>query len=132
MAQQTELVGISDASNSFKRIKADENHSLNINQEENFCSFTANYTGAQTNLNIIAPIAGDRLHICGVYVNTATTQTDINIRFATSGKIVLYLHTTAQTRDALQPIHIDGGINEPLTLDCGANTFVAICYYCHC
>ena len=84
------------------------------------------------NVNIINPTSGNRLHICAVYVNTATTQTDINLRFVTSGKTVLYLHTTAQTRDAVQPIHIDGAINEPLTLSCGANTFVAVCYCCHC
>jgi len=132
MANQTELVGNSLGSGSLKRIGSNETHALNVNQEENFCSFTANYTGAQTNLDIITPASGERLHVCGIYTNTATTQGDINLRFVTSGKTVLYLHTTTQTRDAIQPIHIDGAINEPLTLDCGANTFIAVCYCCHC
>jgi len=132
MANQGELVGESNASKTFKSVGTNETNSLNVNQEENFCSFTANYTGAQTDLEIINPTSGERLHICGIYVNTATVATDVNIRFATSNKTVLYFHTAQAARDALQPIHIDGAIDEPLTLSCGANTFVAVCYCCHC
>lgn len=130
MATQVEITG-NNPEGSYDTAEVDSRNALKVNVEEHFLTFTQNYTGAQTNLVIITPPSGQKVHVCSVYVNTATTNVDVDIHFTTSGRYALYLHTAAQTRDAMSPVHVDGNVGETLQLSCGANTFVAICYYFH-
>ncbi len=131
MAQQSEIIGLSDESNSFKKVKTNDTNALNVNIQQFLSSFAQDYSGAQTNLTIITPSSGKKIEIIGVYTSTSTTTTDITLDFATSGNIVFKLYTTQRATAAGIPCHHDGAVDESLRLTCGANTFICISYMEH-
>lgn len=130
MAEQVEIVG-NNPFGSYDAAEVDSQNALKVNLEEHMSTFTQNYALAQTNTVIITPPSGQKVHVCGLHVNTDTINVDVDIHFTTSGRYVLYLYTAQSHRGTLQPVHVDGNTGETLQLSCGAKTFVAICYYFH-
>ena len=118
MANQTEIIGLSDASNNLKRVKTNDVNALNVNIQQFLTSFTQDYAGAQTNLTIITPSSGKKLEIIGVYVSTSTVNIDITLDFVTSGNIVFKLYTAQKATDSGIPCHHDGAVDESLRLTC--------------
>ncbi len=131
MAQQIEIIGLSDESNSLKRVKTNDVEALNVNIQQFLSSFAQDYSGAQTNLTIITPSSGKKLEIIGVYTSTSTVNIDVTLDFATSGNIIFKLYTAQKATDSGIPCHHDGAINESLRLTCGANTFICVSYIEH-
>ena len=131
MAQQTEIIGLSDESNSFKKVKTNDTNALNVNIQQFLSSFAQDYSGAQTNLTIITPSSGKKLELIGVYTSTSTVNIDVTLDFAISGNIVFKLYTAQKATDSGIPCHHDGAINESLRLTCGANTFICVNYIEH-
>ncbi len=131
MASQIEILGLSDQSNSFKKVKTNDTNSLNVNIQQFLTSFTQDYAGAQTNLTIVTPSSGKKLEIIGVYASTSTVNIDITLDFATSGNIVFKLYTAQKATDSGIPCHHDGAVDESLRLTCGANTFICVSYMEH-
>ena len=131
MANQIEIVGLSDESNSLKRVKTNDVEALNVNIQQFLSSFAQDYSGAQTNLTIITPSSGKKLEIIGVYTSTSTVNIDVTLDFATSGNIVFKLYTAQRATATGIPCHHDGSTNESLRLTCGANTFICVNYIEH-
>ncbi len=131
MAQQSEIIGLSDASNSFKKVKTNDTNALNVNIQQFLSSFAQDYSGAQTNLTIITPSSGKKLEIIGVYTSTSTVNVDVTLDFATSGNIIFKLYTAQRATAAGIPCHHDGAVDESLRLTCGANTFICVSYIEH-
>lgn len=104
---------------------------LNVTFVEELTTFSADYSGAQTDQTIITPSTGKKLHISGVYVSTSTINVDITLAFATSGDVIFKLYTAQRASQAGIPCHHDGAVNEVLKLTCGANTFVCVTYREH-
>ncbi len=125
MAQQTQITDLSNTAG------VSSNNELNVNLAENCVTFTADYAGAQAGVIILTPSLGDSFEIHNVFVSTDTTTTDVTLAFATSGIIIFKLYTTNFTAVTSQILHIDGAVNEPITLTCGADTFVSITYHGH-
>lgn len=131
MAGQVEIVGVEPASNTRRRAEVNAGNSLNVNVTEQTTTFSQDYSGAQSNLTIITPSAGKKLHIERVFVSTSTTATDVTLDFATTGNVVFKLYTAQIATTAGIPCHHDGQTNESLRLTCGAKTFVCVDYYEH-
>ena len=131
MAQRSEIIGLSDASNSFKKVKTNDTSALNVNIQQFLSSFAQDYSGAQTNLTIITPSSGKKLEIIGVYASTSTVNVDVTLDFVTSGNIIFKLYTAQKATAVGIPCHHDGAINESLRLTCGANTFICVSYIEH-
>ena len=125
MAQQVEISDLT------YKAGVSPNKELNVNQAENCVTFTADYAGAQAGVIILTPSLGDSFEIHNVFVSTDTTTTDVTLEFATSGITIFKLYTTNFTAVTSQILHIDGGVNEPITLTCGADTFISITYHGH-
>ena len=131
MANQIEIIGLSDESNSFKKVKTNDVNALNVNIQQFVTSFAQDYPGAQTDLTIITPSSGKKLEITQIYTSTSTVNVDITLDFATSGNIAFKLYTAQKATEAGIPCHHDGAINESLRLTCGANTFICVSYMEH-
>ena len=131
MANQIEIVGLSENSNSLKRVKTNDVEALNVNIQQFLSSFAQDYSGAQTNLTIITPSSGKKIEIIGVYTSTSTVNVDVTLDFATSGNIVFKLYTAQKATDSGIPCHHDGEVDESLRLTCGANTFICVSYMEH-
>ncbi len=131
MAQQSEIIGLSDASNSFKKVKTNDTSALNVNIQQFLSSFAQDYSGAQTNLTIITPSSGKKLEIIGVYASTSTVNVDVTLDFVTSGNIIFKLYTAQKATAVGIPCHHDGAVDESFRLTCGANTFICVSYIEH-
>ena len=82
--------------------------------------FVNNYLIEQTNLAVITPSSGKKLH---VWVVIADTGSNFSLEFKTSQKIVKNIPTIG-TGD----VEFIGAIDEVLSLDCGVNTSIGIMY----
>ncbi len=131
MTNQIEIVGLSENSNSLKRVKTNDVEALNVNIQQFLTSFAQDYSGAQTNLTIITPSSGKKIEIIGIYASTSTVNIDITLDFATSGNVVFKLYTAQRATAAGIPCHHDGAVDESLRLTCGANTFICVSYMEH-
>ena len=131
MANQIEIVGVSDVSNTLKRVKTNDVEALNVNIQQFLTTFAQDYSGAQTNLTIITPSSGKKLEITQIYASTSTVNIDITLDFATSENVVFKLYTAQKATDAGIPCHHDGSVDESLRLTCGANTFICVSYIEH-
>ena len=123
MANQTQITDLN------YKAGVSPNKELNVNLAENCVTFTADYSGAQTGVIILTPSLGKRIEIHNVFVSTDTTTTDVTLEFATSGITIFKLYTTNFTAATSQILHIDGAVNEPMTLTCGADTFISVTYH---
>ncbi len=123
MAQQTQITNLTNS--------ASVNHDgeLLVSMEDNRITFTADYSGAQAGVIILTPSSGKSLEIHEIYVSTDTTTTNVTLEFATSGITAFKLYTTNFTAAETSFIHVDGAVNEPITLTCGADTFISITYH---
>ena len=123
MANQIEITDLN------YNVEVSSNKELLVNLAENCITFTADYSGAQAGVIILTPSSGKSLEIHNVFVSTDTTTTDVTLEFATSGITIFKLYTTNFTAVTSQILHIDGAVDEPITLTCGADTFISITYH---
>ena len=94
-------------------------------------TFSRVYTSNQTNLNIITPASGKKLCVHGVIVATDSNTGDVSLDFATSNIPVSRLYATRHQQQVAIHLHIEGAVNEPLTLNTttGNNDlFIAVSY----
>jgi len=94
-------------------------------------TFSRVYTSNQTNLDIITPTSGKRLCVHTVIIVTESNTGDVKLDFATSNKPVGRLYATRDQQQVATHLHIEGAVNEPLTLNTttGNNdVFIAISY----
>ncbi len=123
MAQQTQITNLTNPAS------VNSDGEVLVSMEDNRITFTADYAGAQAAVIILTPTFGKSLEIHEIYVSTDTTTTDITLAFVTSGITIFKLYTTNFTASVINMVHIDGAVNEPVTLTCGADTFISITYH---
>ena len=113
---------------------ANGKRSLVVNVDESQCSFSEEYSSDQTNLAIITPPVGGRLHIHGGYCATDGTAGEVQIDFLTSGKKVFRMYVSKENTTALSTLNIFGDINEPLilntTVGADKHVFIIVNYMC--
>lgn len=85
------------------------------------------FSTAQTGAVIITPPANKRIEVHGVFISTKTTTTDAIVFFDSMLVFKLYTSTFSTANDL--KVHLDGQIDEPLKITCGANTFFTIIYH---
>lgn len=94
-------------------------------------TFTATYTGDQTNVDIITPSAGKQLRIIGAYITSDDGVFTFTLDFATSAQTVLAVYESGQLGSNI-PMRVQGNTNEPLRLnintDPASNWFVLVNY----
>ncbi len=91
-------------------------------------TYSNDFSQAQSSTDIITPSSGKYLKIKQVYASTADSATNITLEFSTSEIVVFKLYTDKKQAQAGNISAVKGAIDEPLTLTCGANTFVSISY----
>jgi len=80
-------------------------------------TFTEVYASNQTDEDIITPAAGKRLCIAGVHTSIDADTGNVLLDFATSNKIVWRQYGAKFKTVPSEDMHIDGGVDEPLTLN---------------
>jgi len=94
-------------------------------------TFSHIYNANQTNLNIITPTPGRRLCVHLVVIATESNTGEVELDFLTSNHPVGRLYATRFQQHVSQDLHIEGAVDEPLTLNSttGANElFIAVSY----
>lgn len=141
MAQQVDLIEkvttLQDlVGNNVSIVKntANGRYALITNSDDSQCSFSEEYSNNQTNLNIVTPLAGNRLCIHGGYFATDGAAGEIHLDFLASGIKVFRMYPTKTTTTALSTMNVVGGVDEPLTLNTtvGADKkiFILVNYMC--
>jgi len=140
MASQTELienrVRLSDVDgNDVSVIKNEVNgrYSLVTNIDSSQCSFSEEYSSAQTNLIVITPESGHNLAIHSVYCTTDGASGEVHLDFLSSGKKVFRMYVTKENVTGMSTLNIEGGVDESLTLTTTTGTdkvFILINYMC--
>jgi len=96
-------------------------------------TFSAEYTGEQTDVNIITPSSGKRIQVFSILLHGTASSGTAALDFPTSGKKVARLYFTKAGQIYASRMKILGGVNEPLRLNIsGVNssdqTFVLVNY----
>ena len=79
-------------------------------------TFSEEYTTAQTSVEILAPEAGKKLCISGIFMATTSTLGEVCLKFETSNKKVLCLYATKFNQLVMMSISDIGDVDEELSL----------------
>ena len=94
-------------------------------------TFTLEYSGNQTNVDILTPTSGKRLQILGLVITTDDSTFVFTLDFATSTKTVFKAFTSDDLGD-LPTMNVFGNVDEPLRLNVsdtvGQDWFVLVNY----
>lgn len=101
---------------------------LSVATTEYLTCFTADYVGAQTGAVAITPPSGKLLCIHSVFTSADQNVVDTEFNFATSGICIHKLYVSQQQHSSVTDMHIEGAVDEVLSVTCGAATFIMICY----
>lgn len=105
--------------------------SLLVSRGHGKTTFTEEYTAAQTNTTIITPASGKKIDVVGVLIVTDATTGDVTLDFTTSGIKVMRLYASAFARMVSDDMHVEGAIDEVLTLNTTTgtnNVFILVNY----
>jgi len=96
-------------------------------------TFTEEYTGEQTNVDIITPSSGKRIEVHSILLHGSAGSGAVSLDFATSGIPVARLYLTKSGEIYASRVKIQGAVDEPLTLNISGvqasdTTFVAVNY----
>jgi len=108
-----------------------EDNELQTNQDDNLNYVGVDYGSSQTNTTIITPSAGKKLEIHSIVLSSSATTGVSVIEFLTSGGLAYKFYHTSQSRGSSGIIHLDGNIDEVLSISCPANTFIGVVYHEH-
>ena len=135
MANQTKLienqVRISNDDVDIIQNAGNGRFALITNTDSSQCSFSEEYSSAQTNLIIITPGAGKKLCIHGIYCTTDGAAGEIHLDF--SGQKVFRMYVTKENSTGMSTLNIEGEIDESLTLTTTTGTdkvFILVNYMC--
>lgn len=101
---------------------------LSVDTEHFKTTFTADYDTPQNSVAIITPATGKSICVFSVYSSTDQSGTDTVLSFATSNILIYKLYVSKESRSEVARVRINGAIDEPITLTCGAKTYVAVTY----
>lgn len=108
-----------------------DKRSLLVSIDGVYETYSAVFTTAQTNNNIITPPSGRKVHVRAVFCATDATTGDVSLDFATSGKPVFRLYASVFNQCSTLNINISGDTDEPLTLNTTTgtnNVFLVVSY----
>ena len=100
---------------------------LQTNGTDNLITIIIDYSGAQTDTVLIETEAEEKIELHSIYVSSATTNIDIEIKIGST--LIFKLYTSNFSTNSTPILHIDGALGEDLTVTCGAGTFIAVTHH---